>query len=42
MSENNNIENIESLRFDGLESPSNIEKDVEEVEAIQPKKNNYH
>ncbi len=30
MSENNNIENIES--------PSNIEKDVEEVETIQPKK----
>ncbi len=30
MSENNNIENIE------------IEKEVEEVEAIQPKKNNYH
>ena len=33
-----NIENIESLRFDGLESPSNIEKEVEEVEVIQPKK----
>ena len=30
MSENNNIENIE------------IEKNVEEVEAIQPPKNNYH
>ncbi len=30
MSENNNIENIES--------PSNIEKDVEDVEVIQPKK----
>jgi hypothetical protein len=30
MSENNNIENIES--------PYNIEKDVEEVEIIQPKK----
>jgi hypothetical protein len=30
MSENNNIENIE------------IEKDVEEVEAIQPKKQNNH
>ena len=28
----------ESLRFDGLKSPSNIEKEVEEVEAIQPKK----
>ncbi len=34
MSENNNIENIES--------PSTIEKDVEEVETIQPKKKNYH
>ena len=33
-----NIENIEILRFDGLESPSNIEKEVEEVEVIQPKK----
>ena len=33
MSENNNIENIES--------PSNFEKDVEEVETIQAKKN-YH
>ena len=30
MSENNNIENIE------------IENEVEEVEAIQPKKDNYH
>ncbi len=30
MSENNNIENIE------------IEKDIEEVEAIHPKRNNYH
>jgi hypothetical protein len=30
MSESNNIENIE------------IEKDVAEVEAIQPQKNNYH
>ena len=30
MSENNNIENIES--------PSNVEKDVEDVEVIQPKK----
>ncbi len=38
MTENNNIENIESLRFDGLNSPSNIEKEVEEVEVIQPKK----
>jgi hypothetical protein len=34
MSENNNIENIES--------PSNIEKDVEEVETTNPKNNNYH
>ncbi len=30
MSENNNIENME------------IEKDVKEVETIQPKRNNYH